>query len=100
MFLAVLAKFIKWNGVKSFPKYGLEVDFKTFWDAIISVITLLLVNDLLKTNCSKRLGQPYIDLRHIVHLKHQSLISEFSKFQENKYVGFQIFSLFVYRTQF
>ena len=41
---------------------------------------LLLVNDLHITNCSKRLRQPYVDLRQRVHLKHHNYISKFSNF--------------------
>ena len=42
----------------------------------------VLVNDLFKTNYSKRLRQPYGDLRHTVHQKHHNLISKILKFQK------------------
>ena len=89
-----------WNGVKIIPKYCVDVDFWTFWDAIICATTVLLVNDRFKTDYSKRLRQPYVDLCHKVHLKHQNFISKFPKFREKEYVGFQMILLFVYRTQF
>ena len=51
--------------------------------------SVLFINDLFETNYSKRLRQPYIDLRHRVHLTHQNLISKFLKFRE-KHFGFQM----------
>ena len=65
MVLAVWADFLNWNR-----------------EAIICATTFLLVNYLFMTNYSKRLRQPYVDLRHRVHLKHQNLISKFSKNRE------------------
>ena len=74
---------------------GLEVDFWTFWDAIVCATTILLVNDIFETNCSKQHRQLYIDLRHGVHLKHQNLISKISKFREEQMWGSRLFySLF------
>ena len=70
------------NDVEIIPKYGLEVDFWTFWEAIICATTFLLVNDVFKTNESKRLRWPPIDLRRGVHLKHQNLISKFEKIEK------------------
>ena len=69
------------------PKY-LKLDLQTiFGDAIICAITFLLVNDLFKTNYSKRLRWPPIDLRRGVHLKHQNLISKFENFWEKNMSG-------------
>ena len=59
---------------------------------------LLLVNDVLKTNYSTRLRQPYDDLLHRVYPKHHNLISKCSKFR--KHVKFQMILFFVYWTQF
>ena len=42
--------FLNWNGIEIIPKYGLEVDFWIFWEAIICATTFLLVNDVFKTN--------------------------------------------------
>ena len=48
-------------------------------------------NHLFITNYSKRLRWPPIDLRHRVHLKHQNLISKFSKFREKNMSGSRLF---------
>ena len=55
------------------------------WSLIFDYLGILLVNYLFKTNYSKRLRQPYIDLRHRFHLEHQNLISNLSiiRFQQS-----------------
>ena len=92
--------FLSWHGVTIVPTYDLEVDFWTFWDTILYATRVLLVNNIIQTNYSKRLRQPYVDLRRRVHLKHQNLFSKCSKKLEQTYVGFQIILLSVYRLNF
>ena len=91
MVLVVWAKLFKSEWCRGHPK---------IWsgDRFVSILgcdnwrdRLVCLYDPFQTNYSKRLQQPYIDLRHTVHLKHQNLISYFSKFRDKKCVGVQIF---------
>ena len=59
---------LSWNGVKIISKYGLEVDFQTFWDAIICKTTFLIANGLFITNYSKR--HATAPLRHHYYTNH------------------------------
>ena len=92
--------FLSWNGAEIMPKYGLELVFWIFWEAMICAITFLLVNDVFKTNYSKRFRWPPIDLRRGVHLKHQNLISKFEQKSIKTNVEFQMILLCVYPTSF